>query len=78
MEIKEKVKNDLLLLKDEKYKEFHSGLCPGVGNIIGVRIPILRDYAKKLSKEYEINELLNEIDEEYYEEIMLKRNANRT
>ncbi len=44
----------------------------GIGNILGVRVPILRDYAKKLAKEYEIHDLLTYIDNEYYEEIMLQ------
>lgn len=44
----------------------------GIGNILGVRVPILRDYAKKLAKEYEIHDLLTSIDNEYYEEIMLQ------
>ncbi len=77
-DIKDKIKKELLSKSDEKYREFHSGLCPGTEGIIGVRIPILRKYAKDLAKEYEIKELILHIDEEYYEEIMLKRNANRT
>ena len=44
----------------------------GIDNILGVRVPILRDYAKKLAKEYEIHDLLTYIDNEYYEEIMLQ------
>ena len=70
--MKEKIKKELKQLADEKYKEFHKGLCPGTENILGIRVPILRDYARKLSKEYEIHELLNNIDDEYYEEIMLQ------
>lgn len=72
MGIKEDVKDKLFEFSDKKYKEFHRGLCPGTNNIIGVRVPILRDYAKKLSKEYDIKALLSEIDNEFYEEIMLK------
>ena len=71
--MKEKIKKELIEKADLKYKEFHGGLCPGTNNIIGVRVPVLREYAKRLSKEYEACELLKEIDEEYYEEIMLKR-----
>ena len=70
--MKNKIKKDLEALSDKKYKEFHKGLCPGTENIIGVRVPILRDYAKKLVKEYEIKYLLENIDNEYYEEIMLQ------
>lgn len=62
----------LFQLADPKYKEFHSGLCPGTNNIIGVRVPVLRQYAKELAKEGDIKELLTQIGNEYYEEIMLK------
>ena len=40
--------------------------------MIGIRIPILRKYAKELLKNYETEELLNIIENEYYEEIMLQ------
>ena len=66
------IKKEIISLTDEKYKKFHSNLCPGTVNILGVRVPILRNYAKELSNKYSIDDLLNEIDEEYYEEIMLK------
>lgn len=70
--MKQKIKEKLFKLADQKYKEFHSGLCPGTDNIIGVRVPVLRNYAKELAKEYKVNELLKQIDNQYYEEIMLQ------
>ena len=70
--MKQKIKEELKQLADEKYREFHKGLCPGTENILGIRVPVLRDYAKKLAKEYEIKALLENIDNEYYEEIMLQ------
>ena len=70
--LKENIKNKLQSLSDPKYKEFHSRLCPNTDNILGVRTPILRNYAKELSKEYKIEELLKTIDDEYYEEIILQ------
>lgn len=67
------VKEYLLSQKDEKYHDFsfelnlyHHYKC------IGVRIPLIRDYAKFLSKKYDIDYLINNIDDEYYEEILLK------
>lgn len=66
------IKEELKLLVDEKYREFHSKLCPGINNILGIRVPILRNYAKELNKKYSINQLFENIDGEYYEEIMLK------
>ena len=47
----EEILNDIKELVDEKYREFHSGLCPDTNNILGVRIPVLRDYAKSLMDE---------------------------
>ena len=41
------IREKIFSLADEKYKEFHSGLCPNTGNIIGLRVPILRNYAKE-------------------------------
>ena len=70
--MKQKIKQELIELQDKKYQEFHGGLCPGTENIIGVRVPILRNYAKELLKKYEFSYLINNIDNEYYEEIMLQ------
>ncbi len=70
--MRQKIKRKLALLADEKYKEFHKGLCPGTENIMGVRVPVLRNYAKELAKEYDIKYLLENMDNEYYEEIMLQ------
>ena len=67
-----KIRQDLLNLQDKKYKEFHSSLCPGTDNIIGVRIPVLRNYAKKLSKQENIKEYIFFNKTKYYEEVMLQ------
>lgn len=72
MELKEKVKKDIKEMCDNKYQEFHSNLCPGTQNILGVRIPVLRDYVKKLNKEYTLEQILSEVEDEFYEETMLK------
>lgn len=70
--IKEKIKQKLFELSDCKYKEFHSKLCPKTENIIGVRVPILRNYAKELFNEKTWQQTIKQIDDEYYEEIMLQ------
>ena len=68
LEVKKKLKE----LSDEKYKNFQSNLCQNTKMpILGVRIPILRQYAKELKNKYGI-EIIEEINEDYYEEIMLK------
>lgn len=66
--IEEKMKG----LADKKYREFQIKLCPGVDNILGVRVPILRKYAKDLLKEYSLEEVLYSLDDKYYESIMLQ------
>lgn len=66
------IKEDLKELIDFKYREFHSKICPGINNILGIRVPVLRNYAKQLSKKYSIEYLIFNIEDEYYEEIMLK------
>lgn len=68
-----KIKNDLLLMQDKTYKNFHSKLMPTINpdSIIGIRVPILRDYAKKLFKENNIetlNSFLKNLPHEFYEE----------
>ena len=70
--MKEEIKKQLKQLSDSKYKEFHSNLCPGTDNILGERVPVLRKYAKELAKKYPVEKLLKNIDNEYYEEIMLQ------
>lgn len=70
--MKQEIKEKLKQISDKKYKEFHAGLCPGTQNILGVRVPILRNYAKELIKKYSLEEILANIDDEYYEEIMLQ------
>ena len=71
-DIEVKVKQKLQQLSDQKYKEFHSNLCQNTKvPILGVRVPILRQYAKELLQTYKMEEL-EQIDEQYYEEVMLK------
>lgn len=70
--MRKEIKQRLFELADKKYQDFHSSLCPGTENIIGVRVPILRNYAKELFKESEWKQTIKEIDNEYYEEIMLQ------
>lgn len=66
----EKLIQELYKKADAKYQEFHSSLCPNTNNIIGVRIPILRDMAKKIAKENP-QEFLKQINTQHYETIML-------
>lgn len=68
---KQEVRRKIFELADSDYKEFHSKLCPNTNNIVGVRVPILRNYAKELSKG-DFIEYLENAENDYYEEIMLQ------
>ena len=66
----EDIRKRLLELQDVKYKEFHSGLCPNVDKIIGVRVPQLKELAKQIAKE-DYKKFLIHVKDEYYEELAL-------
>ena len=55
---------------DEKYREFQNSLCPNVNNILGVRIPKLREMAKTIAKNNPID-FLEKYVCEFYEEKMI-------
>ncbi len=55
---------------EDSLRDFSSSLIPGVKNMIGVRLPALRKYAKKLASDE--GEAALEGDDIYYEEIMLR------
>lgn len=67
----ENVRNELFKFQDFKYQKFNSQLCPGVKNIIGVRMPDIRKIAKKLLENNYIN-YIEDSNKKYYEEIMLE------
>lgn len=66
----ESIIEELFQNADKQYQKFHSGLCPNTDNIIGVRIPKLREIAKRIAKENP-REFLKEINIKYYETVML-------
>ena len=70
--IDQEIEKNLKNLADEKYQKFQQKLCPKTKNILGVRVPILRNYAKELLKKYEYKDLLESIENNYFEKIMLK------
>ena len=70
--MKEEIKTYLLLNQNIKYRDFSNKLSKTIQKKVGVKIPLLRNYAKTLLKKHSMKELYDNIDEEYYEEIMLK------
>ena len=65
------VRSELETLAERDYKEFSASLIPGVTNMLGIRIPILRDMAKKLAKE-NWKSCMEWEDTLYFEETMLQ------
>ena len=65
----DEVKEKLISMSDSQYREFHSKLVPDSKNILGIRLPKIRAYAKELAKNPDILECKNDV---YYEEIMLR------
>lgn len=70
--VKNIIKKELKEMADIKYLEFQKKICFTEKEILGVRIPKLRKYAKELLKKYKIEKILKSIDDKYYEEIMLE------
>lgn len=66
------IREHLYTLADKNYQEFQRGLVPGNNSIIGVRVPVLRKYAKELLKEQKASDLLQIVANDYYEEILLQ------
>ena len=69
--MKEKIRQDLLQMADEKYREFHAALCPGTQNMIGIRVPVLKSYGKEIAKG-NWREYLQNAQDDYYEETLLQ------
>lgn len=68
----EEIRKRIEELADEDYKKFHTGLCPNSNEIIGVRVPILRNFAKEIVKKENIEEYLENACDDSYEEILLQ------
>ena len=68
--MKEEMQRRLFELQDEKYRLFQAKLMPGVDleRIIGVRTPELRKLAKELAKRTDIEEFLQDLPHQYYDE----------
>ena len=60
----------LFELQDTKYRDFHSKLIPDIEKerIIGIRTPVLRQFAKEFGKTVEAADFLEEMPHDYYEE----------
>ena len=69
----EEIKDYLLKNQDLQYKKFHSSLMPTINSevVIGIKVPILRNYTKELLKKYNIQSFIpffEDLPHQYYEE----------
>lgn len=63
-------REELVRMKDNKYYEFHRKLVPTTNNLIGIRVPVLRQIAKDIAKVAPF-EFLSIVSHTYYEEAMI-------
>lgn len=70
MDIINQIRQNLFLLQDRVYQKFHSRLMPNINfaNVIGVRVPHLKKYAKTLSKTKNVQVFLDDLPHKFYEE----------
>ncbi len=71
MSIIDEVREQILQEADEKYQKFSSALLPGVNNVVGVRLPVLRKISREIYKS-DWQTYLKNNDCRFMEETMLK------
>ena len=69
----EEIKDYLLKNQELQYIQFHSSLMPTINSevVIGIKVPILRNYTKELLKKYAIQSFVpffKDLPHQYYEE----------
>ena len=71
--INKEIRDELFRLQDTKYRDFQVKLIPGktADDMIGVRTPDLRKYAKQLAKRQDVNVFLNTLPHQYFDEDQL-------
>ena len=69
----EEILNTLKSFEDKKYGDFQQKLIPGVESrdVIGVRTPDLRKYAKELVKNYDVSAFMKKLPHRYFDENQL-------
>ena len=69
--MREAIRNELLEIAENDYKKFSSALMPGVDNMLGVRLPVLRKMAGEIAKS-DWRQELTFSEDIYFEETMLR------
>lgn len=69
----ESIREELIYMQDLEYKKFHSSLMPTVDKelIIGIRVPVLRKYAKELFRCGDGVKFIETLPHKYFEEYNL-------
>lgn len=67
------IKEELFSFQDKEYRDFQKKLIPTIyqENVIGVRTPILRKFAKSLVKENKYKSFLEDLPHKYFDENQL-------
>ncbi|WP_152392336.1 DNA alkylation repair protein [Paenibacillus guangzhouensis] len=65
------IRQQLLALAEEPYRQFASALLPNIDNVLGVRLPELRKIARRIVRE-DWRAYLDHADNDYFEDIMLQ------
>lgn len=68
--IEQEIREELFALQDEKYLAMQRMIIPNIDpeSIIGVRIPLVRELVKKYKKDERVNEYLDSLPHQYYDE----------
>jgi len=66
----EEIQKHLFELQDMAYKDFHSKLIPDIdsNNVIGIRVPVLRKYAKSIIGTELADRFIEDLPHRFYEE----------
>lgn len=67
----EELRSRLMQMAEEDYKKFSASLIPGVKNMLGIRLPLLRKLAKELAGD-NWREYLSWTEFQYFEEVMIQ------
>lgn len=65
------IREQIMELAEEDYQKFSAALIPNINNVLGVRIPLLRNLAKQIAKG-DWRAYLEQAEQEYFEEVMLQ------
>lgn len=79
-QMRKEIRDTLISMSEPEYQKFTAGLLPGVDNLLGVRVPKLRKYARQVRKAYGLDYLeetlsrtdMDNDDIEYMEEIFIQ------